>query len=79
MHKRWNISPQTATRNLFISKLVASQEGNTLVLAQYIEKQLVPLCEMIIERCKENREIYLIYGATPTDDREKGKITSRTK
>ena len=58
-------------RNLFISKLVASQEGNTLVLAQYIEKQLVPLCQMIIERCKENREIYLIYGATPTDDREK--------
>ena len=58
-------------RNLFISKLVASQEGNTLVLAQYIEKQLVPLCQMIIERCKENREIYLIYGAMPTDDREK--------
>ena len=57
-------------RNLFISKLVASQEGNTLVLAQYIEKQLVPLCLMIEDKCK-NRPIHLIYGATPTEDREK--------
>ena len=59
------------SRNLFISKLVVDLEGNTLVLAQYIEKQLVPLCEMITELCEEGRDIYLIYGATPTDDREK--------
>jgi superfamily II DNA or RNA helicase len=57
-------------RNKFISKLVADLEGNTLVLAQYIEKQLVPLCEMIVELV-DDKEIYLIYGATPTDDREK--------
>ena len=57
-------------RNLFISKLVSTLEGNTLVLAQYIEKQLVPLCLMINELC-EDRTIHLIYGATPTDDREK--------
>jgi len=57
-------------RNLFISKLVSTLEGNTLVLAQYIEKQLVPLCMMITEMC-EDRTVHLIYGATPTDDREK--------
>ena len=57
-------------RNLFISKLVSTLEGNTLVLAQYIEKQLVPLCMIIKELC-EDRTIHLIYGATPTDDREK--------
>jgi len=58
-------------RNLFISKLVASQEGNTLVLAQYIEKQLVPLSDMIVDNSDKDRNIYLIYGATPTDDRER--------
>ena len=57
-------------RNLFISRLAASLEGNTLILAQYIEKQLVPLCLMIKDKC-ENRPIHLIYGATPTEDREK--------
>ena len=57
-------------RNLFISKLVSTLEGNTLVLAQYIEKQLVPLCLMITELC-EDRTIHFIYGATPTDDRER--------
>ena len=58
-------------RNLFIKNLTCSLEGNSLVLAQYIEKQLVPLCSMIVDNCGEERNIYLIYGATPTDDREK--------
>ena len=60
-------------RNLFISKLVSTLEGNTLVLAQYIEKQLVPLCLMINELC-EDRTVHLIYGATPTADREKVRL-----
>ena len=58
-------------RNQFIKNLTCSLEGNTLVLAQYIEKQLVPLCNLIVDNCGEDRNIYLIYGATPTDDREK--------
>ena len=57
-------------RNLFISKLAATLDGNTLILAQYIEKQLVPLCLIIKELC-EDRTVHLIYGATPTEDREK--------
>ena len=59
-------------RNLFISKLVSTLEGNTLVLAQYIEKQLVPLSFKIVEKC-EGRSIHLIHGATPTEDREKAR------
>ena len=54
---------------MFISKLVADLKGNTLVLAQYIEKQLVPLCLMVTELV--DRPVHLIYGATPTVDREK--------
>lgn len=57
-------------RNLFIRNLVCDLEGNTLVLAQYIEKQLMPLSQMIEDHSDENRKIYLIHGATPTDDRE---------
>jgi len=56
-------------RNLFITKLVETLEGNTLVLAQYIEKQLVPLCLMIIDRCADKNP-HLVYGATPTEERE---------
>ena len=58
-------------RNQFIRSLVCATEGNILVLAQYIEKQLVPLCNMIVDHCGEKRTVHLIYGATPTDDREK--------
>ena len=59
-------------RNLFISKLAATLDGNTLILAQYIEKQLVPLCLIIKELC-EDRTVHLIYGATPTEDRERAR------
>ena len=59
-------------RNLFISRLAASLDGNTLILAQYIEKQLVPLSFKIVEKC-EGRSIHLIHGATPTEDREKAR------
>ncbi len=57
-------------RNLFIRNLVCATEGNILVLAQYVEKQLVPLHRMIVDQCGEERDIYLIYGNTPTADRE---------
>ena len=58
-------------RNQFIRSVVCSADGNTLVLAQYIEKQLIPLCNMIVDHCGDDRVVHLIYGATPTDDREK--------
>jgi len=59
-------------RNLFISKLAATLDGNTLILAQYIEKQLVPLCLIIKELC-EDRTVHIIYGATPTEERERAR------
>jgi len=58
-------------RNQFIRSLVCATNGNILVLAQYIEKQLVPLCNMIVDHCGDKRTVHLIYGATPTDDRER--------
>ena len=57
-------------RNLFIKNLVCATEGNILVLAQYVEKQLIPLYQMIEDTCGENRDIFLIHGTTPTADRE---------
>ena len=56
-------------RNQFISKLVSTIDGNTLVLAQYIEKQLVPLCLIIKELCKD-RTVHFIFGGTPAEERE---------
>lgn len=58
-------------RNQFIRSLVCATDGNILVLAQYIEKQLIPLTKMVVDHCGEKRTVHLIYGATPTDDREK--------
>ena len=58
-------------RNQFIRSLVCATDGNILVLAQYIEKQLIPLTKMVVDHCGDNRTVHLIYGATPTDDREK--------
>tara|TARA_B100001750_G_C15516362_1_gene607531 strand:- start:2107 stop:3570 length:1464 start_codon:yes stop_codon:yes gene_type:complete len=58
------------SRNIFIAKLVNTLEGNTLVLAQYIEKHLIPLYEIVMGKCAE-KEIYLVYGATPTEERER--------
>ena len=55
-------------RNNFIINLIDTLEGNTLVLAQYIEKHLIPLYELAEE--KFERDIFLVYGGTPTSDRE---------
>jgi len=57
-------------RNDFITNLVTSLDSNTLLLAQYVEKQLLPLHENIVNKCAEDRPVYLVHGATPTADRE---------
>ena len=57
-------------RNNFIANLASSLDSNTLLLAQYVEKQLLPLHENIVNRCDDDRPVYLVYGATPTADRE---------
>ena len=55
------------SRNKFISKLASTQEGNTLVLCRFI-RQLELLEELL---STTDREVYMVYGKTPVDDREK--------
>jgi len=55
-------------RNKFISGLAQSTRGNTLVLFNYVEKHGIPLFNMLKTGKKK---VYLIYGGTDTQDREK--------
>jgi len=55
------------SRNRYITNLIKTFDGNTLVLAQYIEKHLLPLHEMSVDL---DKECYLVYGGTATVERE---------
>ena len=54
-------------RNLFLINLISTLEGNSLVLAQYIEKHLIPLHALATT---VDKECYLVYGGTATVERE---------
>ena len=56
------------SRNTFITNLVASLRGNTLVLFQYVEKHGEVLYPMLDGRVKD---LHYVYGGTDTEDREK--------
>ena len=60
----------SASRNKFICKVAESQEGNTLVLAQYI-KQLQTL-NLLLGKCSitNPRSVFFVYGRTDTTERE---------
>ena len=51
-------------RNEIIKNLTIAQEGNTLVLFQYVEKHGVVLHEMISKAVKANRKVFFVYGGT---------------
>ena len=55
------------SRNVFISKLAATTDGNILILAQYI-KQLEAITLILKEI--SDRTVFFVYGGTPTEDRE---------
>ena len=57
-------------RNQIIKNLTIAQEGNSLVLFQYVEKHGVVLYEMIKESVKEGRKVFFVYGGTDTEVRE---------
>ena len=58
-------------RNQFITNLVGSLKGNTLVLFQYIEKHGQPLWEMFNPMVSRNKgTLHYVHGATDTEDRE---------
>ena len=59
-------------RNLFITNLVGSLRGNTLVLFQYIEKHGQPLWELFNPMVgRMNGVLHYVNGSTDTEDREK--------
>lgn len=57
-------------RNRFIRNLALAQQGNTLVLFQFVEKHGIPLHAMIEERAADGRKVFLVHGGTETADRE---------
>lgn len=61
---------QSVERNTFITNLCISLTGNTLVLFQYVEKHGKILYDMIKEKAG-SRRVFLIYGDTDVDVREK--------
>jgi superfamily II DNA or RNA helicase len=60
---------QNVQRNKFIRNLALKQEGNTLVLFQYVEKHGKVLHEMIKEKAGE-RKVFYVSGETDVTIRE---------
>ena len=57
-------------RNEIIKNLTIAQEGNTLVLFQFVEKHGTVLHEMISNSVKKGRKVFFVYGGTETEQRE---------
>ena len=67
-------------RNNFIRNLALDQDGNTLVLFQFVEKHGKPLYDLILEKAHHRRKVFFVSGATDVDTREAvRKITEKEK
>ena len=67
-------------RNAFIRNLALDQDGNTLVLFNFVDKHGKPLYNSIKEKAHERRKIFFVSGETDVDDREKVRqITEKEK
>ena len=67
-------------RNLFIANLALDQDGNTLVLFQFVEKHGKPLHTLITEKAHHRRKIFFVSGATDVETREQIRsITEKEK
>jgi superfamily II DNA or RNA helicase len=69
----WMVSHEP--RNRFIRNLATTQEGNTLVLFNYVEKHGKPLYDMIDAKLNEaprrTRKLFFVSGGVETDERER--------
>jgi len=73
---------QHEPRNRFIRNLALSQEGNTLVLFQYVEKHGKILHEMILNKVagrEKERKIFFVFGGTDTEQREEIRRITETQ
>ena len=68
-------------RNNFISNLAIDQEGNTLILFNYVEKHGKPLHNILKEKLKgKDRKLFYVSGETDVDTRERVRaITEKEK
>jgi superfamily II DNA or RNA helicase len=67
-------------RNKFITNLAVDQDGNTLVLFNFVEKHGKPLYNMIREKAHKSRKVFFVSGETDVDDRERVRqITEKEK
>ena len=57
-------------RNNFISNLAIDQEGNTLILFNYVEKHGKPLHDLLREKVDKDRKLFYVSGETAVDARE---------
>jgi len=67
-------------RNKFIRNLALDQEGNTLVLFQYVDKHGKPLHDLIRTKAADNRHVFYVSGETDVEGREQVRqITEKEK
>jgi len=57
-------------RNKFIANLATSQEGNTLVLFNLVDRHGKVLQDLIESKLKEGQRLFYVSGETKTSDRE---------
>ena len=70
-------------RNNFISNLALDQDGNTLILFQFVEKHGKPLHTMLSDKLEANgrksRKLFYVSGETDVDTREKIREITETQ
>jgi superfamily II DNA or RNA helicase len=66
-------------RNKFIRNLALKQEGNTLLLFQFVEKHGKILYNMISEKAAEGRKVFFVFGGTDTETREEVRKLTETQ
>ena len=66
-------------RNNFISNLALDQDGNTLVLFNYVEKHGKPLHNILKEKIKGDRKLFYVSGETDVDTRENVRSITETQ
>lgn len=57
-------------RNEIIKNLTIAQDGNTLVLYQFVQKHGKVLYPLIKQAVDKDRKVWLVYGGTDTEERE---------
>lgn len=57
-------------RNKFIRNLALDQDGNTLVLFQFVERHGKVIFDLINEKAHKRRKVFFVAGETDTDTRE---------